>query len=438
MEAVFTIPRSRPIVEIKPVENVERVYVKKVIGLALIPDRFADDLIFDPRGYSGERILLPYSPFMMGFPADSSMTMIITPLDTQQTWLLKDDKNDSFAGIEVSMEEESVFVSLLPGENLWHKTEVILDEDGWKANWANPFLAQWRIAAAGKEDHYSRMWDEDALSKLNNPFLPVEKEFTQPSELSIVYLYGRSWNTPLDVVTPMDILQDALGIDRLIDVLDIEGIRRYRTADKPVPLHVLLTSHGQRLWPEDSPGWPDALDFSPFFPLLKRVRMVNRKGTESTAVHLCEDILNSLKGLDNRVEEYKKFLADMEDAVDLLEMEEGLKNLQSVLAGLPVTKIRRVSDSIEAIKSLSAIEEELWGTRELNEFQTITGSILLERQNILSEYRSFIKEIRNRAGIMVTEKPETRDEVDKIRKLTQDVLRNRYYLEGDWRGEKPL
>ena len=66
MDTTFTVPRSRPFVEIKPAGNADRVYIKRDMALAVLPDRFADDLIFDPRGYSVSRIPLPYTPLLIG------------------------------------------------------------------------------------------------------------------------------------------------------------------------------------------------------------------------------------------------------------------------------------------------------------------------------------------------------------------------------------
>jgi hypothetical protein len=390
------------------------------------------------------------------------MVLTITPSDKQKMWLIKGEEEDSFEGVEVLTGEESVFISLLPAQNLWYRTEVVPDSDtnGWKINWANPFLAQWRVAMVGKGKYYSEMWDEDALSKLKEPSIPIEGEFSEPPELSVIYVYGRSWNTPLDVVTPMDILQDTLGIERLRGILDIDGIRGYRTAEKWAPLHTFLTSQENRLWPEDNPGWPQVLDFSPIFQLIVRVRMVDRKGVESTVTHLCEDILNSLKGLDNRIEEYEKFLVSLENLCKanrklfprgltpsgnetdkfFTAIEESIEDLRSSLANLSIIEIRKVSDAIEAVKSCSGTGEELWDRGEFYSFREVSESALSERQELLTKYRNFVKGIRNKAGVMitVTGEPESIDIYEEIRRLTQNLLRERYYLEGDWRGEKPL
>jgi Tol biopolymer transport system component len=439
----FIVPRSRPFVEIKPAGKMDRVYIKRDMGLAVLPDRFADDLIFDPHGYSASRVPLPYTPLLIGLLPEGGMVLVITPSNRQDVRLVKGGKEDCFEGMEVLTGGESAFLSFLSGRDLWYRTEVVPDTDGWKMEWSRPFLAQWRVAVAGNGRYYSRMWDEEDLSKSTKPHLPVECEFPKRPELSVMYLYGRSWNTPLDTITPMDILQDTLGTGKLRYTLDIDGLRAYRTAKEAVPLYVLLTSQENRLWPEDNPGWPEVLDFSPFYPLLVRIRMVNRNGVESTVTHLCEDILNSLKGLDDRIGEYGNFLIDLEgiyagQGASPFGIEENIKELRDELANLPITRIRTVSDSIEAIRRCTGTGEELWDRSEFYRFWRASGTALSERQEILRRYRDFVKGLRNRAGIAITEDPGAKDASEEIRRLAHNILRERYYLEGDWRGEKPL
>jgi len=445
MSGIFSIPRSRPFIGIKPVESLDSVYIKKVMDLALLPDRFGDDLILDPDKYPNLRISLPHAPFLMGLAHDRAMLLAIAPGEKQEIRLMRGENKRDFVGVEIQTEGEEIFISLLAVSDLWYKTMVFpdLQNDSWKIRWSSPFSAQWRAAVAGDGRYYSRMWGEDALSDIRTNYLPLEGEFPRAPELSVVYAYGRSWNTPLEILTPGDILQDTLGIDRLKDVLDIEGLRAYRTAEQPVPLHVFLTSQDQRLWPENSPGWPESLDFSPIYQLLVRIRMFERKGVEETAAHLLKDILNSLRGLDNRIKEYERFLASMESFCETngeqtQEIVKDIKELEKRIADLPISDLDILSESIEAFKKSSGTGEELWDSSEFDRFREISGTALSERKAILAEYRDFVKKVRNDAGIAITKKPESKDISEELRRLTQNILRNRYYLEGDWRGENPL
>jgi len=46
--------------------------------------------------------------------------------------------------------------------------------------------------------------------------------------------------------------------------------------------------------------------------------------------------------------------------------------------------------------------------------------------------------MRDEASQRVTESPKFRDTGEALRDMTQRILRNRFYLEADWRGVKPM
>jgi len=56
---------------------------------------------------------------------------------------------------------------------------------------------------------------------------------------------------------------------------------------------------------------------------------------------------------------------------------------------------------------------------------------------VLSEYRRYLKTVRDRSGHILGEKPALKAIAEKVRQITQEALGNRCYLEGDWRGETP-
>ncbi|HIE29052.1 TPA: hypothetical protein EYP66_17400 [Candidatus Poribacteria bacterium] len=79
MKAIFTVLRSRPFVQIKPAKNVDKVYVKRDVNLAILPDRFADDSIeerynlFSPDDKQPE-IFHPFFTSFIRIPASAAQT----------------------------------------------------------------------------------------------------------------------------------------------------------------------------------------------------------------------------------------------------------------------------------------------------------------------------------------------------------------------------
>jgi hypothetical protein len=84
------------------------------------------------------------------------------------------------------------------------------------------------------------------------------------------------------------------------------------------------------------------------------------------------------------------------------------------------------------------IRFELWYDEEFIEFSRRCRRFLAERQRILSEYRTWVKNTRDGAAKLIITHPESQATADELRRKTHAILRNRYYLEGDWRGETPL
>ena len=436
METVFRVPRSSPTVEIEPVKNMSKVSLRTSISLAVLPDRFANDLIFQPDKYPASTIRLAKTAFLLGcLPQDGSMIMVITPSDKQTITLVKGGKKDSFEAIETLTEKKKIFISVLPHPGLWRLAEIKrnFDTDKYETQWSAPFHALWRLAVTTKEKNYSAMWDEKSLDELGQPCFAIEK-FSKPPQSAVLYAYGRDLHTPLDILTPMDILRDALSMEKYKNILDIEGIRTYRTAEEWVPFLNLFFNEKRQ---------------SGILEVFAGVFPAGTEGVKSVATHLGNDVLNLLRGLDSRINEYESFLLELKNFCQLNKKEnvagllnsiaERAEDLQEMCANLPLTEIEEVSNAIDVVKRIFDTGEGRGsGNKEFEDFSKISKIALSERQKVLTEYRDFIKKIRDEAGFIVAEESRLKDVGEDIRRLTQNILRKRYYLEGDWRGEKPL
>ena len=76
--------------------------------------------------------------------------------------------------------------------------------------------------------------------------------------------------------------------------------------------------------------------------------------------------------------------------------------------------------------------------KEYKDLSSLSRAALSERQKVLDAYRELAKRVRDEAGLQIILTPQIKEQYEAVRKMTRDILRNRYYLEGDWRGEKPL
>jgi len=289
-----------------------------------------------------------------------------------------------------------------------------------------------------------------------------------PLDTAMVYLYGRDSETPLNAFTPEDILWDALGVEASERLLDSNGIDNYRTAENPLPLRELLTpvrGSGGNWLPfqvnhkaGDKLAWrrfirPE-MDFSAILELMGGgdyggLKMTDSEGIRSALTHYLGDISGMLKGLDDRIGEYDRFLSDLDGlcqggqgqsrpANDFFAMTcDQIRAVRAKCGSAPVTKLDVVNQCIADVMALPGSGGMLGKKKEFDKLCEVSQSALGERQAVLTDYREFAKTVRDNAGMLITRQKEAKDVAERIRALTQGALRNRYYLEGDWRGEEP-
>jgi hypothetical protein len=86
----------------------------------------------------------------------------------------------------------------------------------------------------------------------------------------------------------------------------------------------------------------------------------------------------------------------------------------------------------------NTIRYELWYEEEFKAFARCCRRSLAERQRILSECRDSVKRIHDLAGYGILVEQDFKPLGDELRRRAHVILRDRFYLEGDWRGETPL
>jgi hypothetical protein len=418
IEAAISVSRTAPVVQIAPMRNLSGLVIEKPLELAVVPDRLANDLLYLPSHYASPAVPLPRSAFVLGMAADKSgLLMVATPSGAQRLWLPRDETGAAFAGVEAQCADGSVVVSMIPGGDLWRSTELKPEAGGktWQAIWSNAFPAQWRLAAQGERQNFAIMSTLATPTRESGIDLQDSAGLTMRPSHAIIYLYGRSQNTPLDRTTPMDVLRDALGIEATAALLDIEGVRTYRHAET----------------------WVAYKDPRVALEILSWIRRRERPGAQQKIDDVCGDILTSLQGLDMRLAEYEAFAAELQRIPGRgpagpfrAFVDRGLAQLRAQLSGRSLTPRATVAARAQTFRSSRS--------GSLHGLKQVTEAALSERLHALSAHREFARSVRDAAGLAIGQLLEARDVCGHARELSGQVLRKRCYLEGDWRGEQPL
>ncbi len=491
--STIRVPRTRPFIEVVVDDGAGYVGLQADMALAIVPDRFSNDLVLDSEQVApGATTPLPQTPIVLGCLADSdAMVMLVASSDMASFAVTNSEDGTRLTALTATPEARGVVMAVLARDRMWQRPalEQGPEEGRWRAKWKKPFHAQWRMAVCGVDAAYARMWNVRDLGALGREPLPIEGAFDHPPETAVVYAWGRDVITPAAVLTPMDILLDVWGIEGCLAKLDIEGIRGYRLADEWAPFRE-LTVHQADWHPakarDDGGGFGVLETMGSVFP-------VGTDGVRSFLRHMGNDAVNLLRGLENRIGEYEQFLGDLaafclahqdedrhgflasvgtqandllksgRDApkTDIAEVDEALEKVLRIVGArdnltLPVFKAfcqlpgnEDWAARFEEFMSYLAAKEgrlwhndtvryELWYEGDFKEFSRRCRKVLAERQGILSEYRTWAKRTRDGVAQLIISHPELKATGDELRRRTHALLRNRYYLEGDWRGETPL
>jgi len=253
----------------------------------VVPDFFADDLVFNPESFEGSvpaerdpsRIGLPAENFLLHMLEDNdAIVMCVWESDEQSTQAVSlsgcQGRVINSCDIEC-VEDKRIWVAFMEGSNIWHERLISDDDKGRDIvlDWEPPFAAKWR-ADFIKKDELAESWNfvDEPRTKIPHDLGSLPSHHTaehkqailvrgscwfdgdracvrapklQTIEKSkssavphpwpvIVYPIDRSRATPLRVFCPIDILRNTLGVGPCQYILEKEGFgsESHPTADQ--------------------------------------------------------------------------------------------------------------------------------------------------------------------------------------------------------------
>jgi len=428
---VWRMTTGPALIRVAPVEKAAKLGIRGRMRSIVVPDRSANDLVLDARDFRERSALLPHAAITVGLLESSpQMLVLIRPKQDQRTELHRGESTGSFAA-DVLLQDACVSVGLLDCERGWHVEHFREDARSGRRNfnWRMPFAATWRLTVQGDGKRYSTLFGEKESPYFDKKtvFFRRTKDFDADVQLGVIYLYDRAASTPLDTLTPVDLLRETLGVRLSREALDVEGLTGYGTASR------------WTTW-ADLPGTIRSLRY-----LFDRRLEVAQKVYVG---HLCDDILPFVEGLDQRLDSYRAFTKEVEtlcgelrrDASAPPRVVEDVMALTNALGRVgdrrrDLKEPKTVLPHCTKIKQLTA-QDSPQNKEKLDQISKDLVRVVGPREEVLREYRKAATQLRDAAGTACLRHPELIDFTENIRALCQRALRNRLYAEAGWRGER--
>ena len=436
------LDRSHPMLRFFSKQGKVSLGLDRRLSGVVLPDRLSSDLWkTSPAKGAGTEAFLPWSGLTLGLLERPGGMLILVREDPEQ----ETDVDRKYKGMTVTLTSEPIHVGVVLDEGLWsHATPEAGDgESMLRCAWRRPFHASWRITATDGKTAWSRMWSPQLLADMEPGFLPLAETGEGCPDRAVIYAYGRTAQTPFNLRTPQDLMLDALGVADWLRFSDEVGIRGYRTGG--VPFRELTTREVG--WAP----WEAHLEKEEFgaLDLLSGLFAADTAATKGFAEDLARASVGLLEGLDERIEEYEAFypgfLQDMQRAKVPSDVQGLARDAWTLGRQMERTDLSGTEGPLQAFLSLFGrnegpfnTDDAVYKTDELKAFSLLCRRILAERQELLSCYRLGLTRTREALGWHILGDALFRKAGDRLRQDIQKILRDRFYLEGDWRGEEPL
>jgi len=214
------------ILEIRPGEGAAAVVALTRTRYAVVPDFFADDLVFDPKKWPGA--YLPTENTFLGLlDGGNAFLMCVWESSRQDVTIARASQGKQrelcLSAIQCR-KGKRVWLAFLEGAGIWHGAERLFDPRHAQGGWTPPFEAKWRCSLV-KRAPIAASWDVAEGPRINQ----VSGRNEGPC---LVYPIDRTRATPLTVTCPTDVLRATLGVGPCQYILDAERLAAEATPDQ--------------------------------------------------------------------------------------------------------------------------------------------------------------------------------------------------------------
>jgi hypothetical protein len=163
--ARFRLKKGDLFVEAQARSGAATLRVECPSRFAVLPDFFADDILFDARKVPIDKVELPSENFLLHFTGkQDTIVMGVFENRDQDVRVTLAGKGDERAitgsEIEFGKKGSKIWVAVLEGSDMWHSIDVTAADVKkiMPLNWKMPFTAQWRVDFT-RQDGLTDSWD---------------------------------------------------------------------------------------------------------------------------------------------------------------------------------------------------------------------------------------------------------------------------------------
>lgn len=238
----FRIVTGQIYVEMLGRTNNARVSVLLDTEYLVVSDFFANDLVYKPKDFVGERDGIPAENFLIHLVSGgNALVTCVWKNREQRATAIVNPTASTIDGTEVQVDETvPAWVSVLEHPGVWYEQEISSTND-LEIGWTPPFPARWRadfLSFSESADSWNfvneRLPDYESLVAglmvypcwfdAEKAFLRVPPNLDPLPAKAVIYPIDRTQGTPLNVFCLVDIMRATLGFGACQYVLDLEGL----------------------------------------------------------------------------------------------------------------------------------------------------------------------------------------------------------------------
>ena len=240
LSARYRLTTGEMALDVRPGPGVRTLRVGGRIRYVVVPDYFADDMVYRAAALPAPVVGLPTENFFLGLiEGGDALVMCVWKSKRRNARVVRLPGPQQRAACEMDCQKgKSTWVAVLEHPGIWHARDVKKVEMGRDIalDWRPGYPARWRMSfahAGGVSRSHpfqanGTVGSEGCWLENGRAFVRLlsrgNSDAIHPEKFLVVYPIERSRETPLSVFCPTDVMRNTLGVGPCQYLLDLEGL----------------------------------------------------------------------------------------------------------------------------------------------------------------------------------------------------------------------